>query len=154
MRARAAILAAMLCAVLVGGLNVAPAQATIQTQDCWDFTISPQTVHVCLVVNFRRDADGKGVWIDLVRIYASGDVVWFESKAVGCDNLRLWNDNQTVLWRKDNSQCDLYKSSLSKTWYPGNHLTQSDGHIGYTFNVNLDQTVDPDPGHDHVDATN
>lgn len=147
----------LLALALTGSLLCAsPAHATIQAKKCWQADAPfGWKGYFCLIVNYRRDADGKGGWVDLVRIDAEGvnykDV--FSSKMEDCDNLRLWNDLSVVKWRKDDAECDLWESDPSKTWYPGG----GDGlHLDNTTSLNFGWTIYPhiqglgDPGYTHI----
>jgi hypothetical protein len=142
---------------LVVGIFTAPsAQASTQVSNCWDAP-SPfgWKAKLCLYVNFRRDADGKGGWVDAVLIDAEGPNVndLFESKIEDCDNLRLWNSGDVVKWRKDDAECDLYESTKSKVWYPGGaaglHLDNSASlNFGWSFYPKIDNFSNP--GYTHI----
>ena len=140
-----AVLAALglTAALLAAG---APAQAEVQARKCVSFGSDGHSASICLVVNYIPSSHT----ITLVQTQASGEVSReFESKVEDCDNLRLWNDNQTVIWRKDDAQCDLTQSDPVDTWFPGNQLPQSDhAHFGWTFYPKLN--LAPDPGYTHI----
>ncbi len=142
----------MMATIAIMGIRWTPAQAETQVSKCVAFNdgTGSSLAHICAVVNFQRDADGTGGTITLVRIYADGDLnAYFESKIEDCDNLRIWNDKDVVKWRKDNAECDLYKSAPRKTWYPDvdMHATTT-FNLGWTFYPKINGG--PDPGYTHI----
>jgi len=120
-----------------------PASADTQAQSCKTYDDGVGTAKICLIVNY------SGHSVTLVRTQVTGDLSLFESKVEDCDNLRLWNDNDVVVWRKDDAQCDLTKADPVDTWYPGNTMPQSSqGHLGWTFYPKINNG--PDPGYTHI----
>ena len=142
---RIAFMAFLAAAALLLSL-MSPAYADIQTSKCWVRNDTGHQAKICLIVNYIPSSHT----IALVRTEADGEVdLLFESQIEDCDNLRLWNDNQTVIWRKDDAQCDLTKADPQDTWYPGNTLPQSaHANFGWTFYPKLDGAVDP--GYTHI----
>ena len=146
MRRLVLLVAGLLAAITL----TAPAQADTQVQKCWKYDDGVQSVaYICAAVNFTRDSDGTGGTLTAVRIWATGDMSVFESKVEACDNLRLWNSTNDVRWRRDNAECDLTKSTPSRTWFPnvGFHASPT-MNLGWTFYPKINNG--PDPGYTHI----
>lgn len=148
-RLYAPLISLVMAFALLFSVGTTTAHAETQVSKCWRFDGSDTYSYICVAMNFFRDADGLGGTLSQVRIWASGDYGNFESKIEDCDNLRVWNADNEVRWRKDNSECDLYKSNNIKAWYPnvGFHASPT-MNLGWTFYPKIDNG--PDPGYTHI----
>jgi hypothetical protein len=95
---------------------------------------------------------GTGVTINHVYIELFGkDFVW-ENKAAACSNVRIWNDNDAVRWRKDGPECDIYKADMQDLYAPSVEAPNSNSlTVGWTFSPKLNNA--PDPGSQHISIT-
>lgn len=141
---------ALFVAGVIACLSVtAPAHAETQVQKCWTFHGGDTDSHICAAMNFTRDADGLGGTLTAVRIWASGDMSNFDSKVEDCDNLRVWNADSEVRWRRDNAECDLTQGNAVKSWFPnvGFHASPT-MNLGWTFYPKINNGRDP--GYTHI----
>src|SRR5690242_6507360 len=141
------ILAATATAIALLFGFAAPAHAAQQFHTCTTFG---ENGKACLYAYVTFDNDGTGMVVNDVTIQIFGG--FYETKALDCDNLRLWNDGQVVKWAKYGADCDVYKSPGYRTYHPDAVLNQSqNAFFGWTFYPKMDQEVDP--GRVHISMT-
>lgn len=142
------------CALLImSGLLTGgqPAQASNPAADvkrtkCIDVGAS---AGVCLDVYWHRLASG-GLTINNVYERVTGG--FWESKAIDCSNVRMWNQDDAIRWRKDGAECDVPESPGYHVFAPSVEApTATSLTVGWTFSPKLD--AEADPGSKHISIT-
>lgn len=155
---------------LTGSMLVAaPSQAdaaVYSDQGCWHANggLNPPDT-VCMSVTYHKHTNGStGMTLNTIRIWiVDSQLGEFNQDAISpCNNLRIWNDNDVVKWRRDSppadtwaQSCELSGDTPSKTWTVNIPMPTSDSiSEGWTFDANLFRKTDRNDVHIGCDQFN
>lgn len=148
----AGIAALCLTAVALTPAHADHAELDVRKTKCISFGDS---AGACLDVYWHATG-GVGITINHVYLRATGG--FYESKALACSNVRMWNQNDVIAWRKDGAECDVFKNAapghdgMQDLFQPSVEMPQAtSATVGWTFSPKLDSEVDP--GSQHISIT-
>jgi len=99
----------------------------------------------CLDVYYHFTG-GVGITINHVYLRVTGG--FYELKAADCNNVRMWNQDNDIKWRKDDAECDVPRDPGYRLFAPSIEMpAATSATVGWTFSPKLDKEVDPGPQH-------
>lgn len=112
------LITATALALAITAFIASPAAAVQDTTKCnsWTGTFTQTSYKLCLTVYWRNLPGPHGIAVtDMFGEISGGP---WNDNAFECDALRVWNENDTVIWRRDGSPCDMTNNDVHFEFQP------------------------------------